>query len=605
MTATPVQHEAASSHGRSTSTVIDRLLCHLENHMSHCGDSTAVITQTASATWAEIASDTARLTAALRRYEIGRGNTIALATGRTRYATSALLAVWACGATTVLLDERHPVERTALALRDAGARWVLADQVTSALLGLGVPVLPATALIADSAAADYTRIPCLAEPVQPDDRAYLIYTSGSTGAPKGVEVGFANLEAFLGAIETLNLPRGGVGINAVSPAFDGWLWCTLLYLVYGQSLSIVDLAVSDHSGIGAAIEAAHPRIVCLTPSLLAACECDLDSAEVVVAAGEVCPPVLVRRFASGRRMLNVYGPTETTIAATWADSAQGHDLTTIGVALPGYATQILDEQRQPVPTGEIGELFIGGPAVAHGYRNRPDLTEQRFVPDRFRPGGRTYATGDMVRERRDGMLEFLGRSDGQVKVRGFRVELEEIERQSQLIPGVGQAAAFKLPGGQVLCLAVVPSASMACPADAELRARLGTALPDYQLPSKIIRCAALPVSSSGKVDRTALANACGAEAMRELPRASRCADARESVIAGIWTELLGTAVEDADTSFFEAGGHSLLAARMISAVRSATGAQVSMRDLLANPTIRSLAQAVDRLLGDAHIQEGS
>ena len=186
-------------------------------------------------------------------------------------------------------------------------------------------------------------------------------------------MGYGNLDAFLAAIATLGLTPGGVGFNPLSPAFDGWFWCTLLYLLHGQGVAIVDVAGTGTADLAGAIDAVAPRTTCMSPSMYAACPDDLPSVDVVVIAGEASPPTLARRFA-GRRVLNVYGPTEATIAATWADSAAGDDVTTIGRAIPGYQVHVLDADGQPVGDGEAGELCVAGPGVALGYRNLPDLT---------------------------------------------------------------------------------------------------------------------------------------------------------------------------------------------------------------------------------------
>ena len=586
-------------------TVIDRLFGLVSGWAASRPTAAATIARGEAVSWSELAGDTARLAGSLRSRGIGPGSSVALLTGRSRYAVAALLATWSCGATALLIDERHPTERIGHALRDSGTRHLLAEEITPALLGLGTPILPVPNLIAAAAqaeaeaepAAEAERLTPLAR-VAADDLAYLIYTSGTTGLPKGVEISFGNLDTFVAALQTLRLPEGGVGVNAVSPAFDGWLWCTLLYLVYGQALGIVDLVTAKEAGLGAAIEALQPTVVCLTPSLLAACDTPLASAEVIVTAGEVCTPELVGRFAGGRRMLNVYGPTEATIAATWADSAAGHDLGTIGVALPGYTAHVLDERRRPVRPGAVGELHIAGPAVGRGYRNLPEATAQRFSDELRLPGGRCYATGDLVRRNADGVLEFVGRADSQVKVRGFRVELEELERQAQLVEGVTQATAFVLPSGQLLGLAIRPSTRHSCPSDAELRSRLAVALPDYLMPAAILRFdGPLPTTATGKVDRDALAAAVGGLPVAEPPADEQPGTPQETLIAGIWAELLDQPVSDLRASFFELGGHSLLAAQLVARIREVTGVSVSMRDLLANPTISALAALIDGATG--------
>jgi non-ribosomal peptide synthetase component F len=271
--------------------VISRLLDHVADHAAERPDEPAVITADGSLTWAGLAVSVGTATRTLGAYGIGRGTAVALATGRDRHAVTALLSVWALGATAVLLDERHPAAHLSSVIANSGAEWIIAAELTPEVLGNGVPVLTTSDLLEEPGGVAGA---VAAEPVSPEDVAYVIHTSGSSGRPKGVDVSFTNLEAFVGAIETLGMPRGGNGINAVSPAFDGWLWCTLLYLVFGNALGIVDLARSAADGPAAAIAALAPQVVCLTPSLLAACEGGVDSAEAIVVAGEPCPPQRIR-----------------------------------------------------------------------------------------------------------------------------------------------------------------------------------------------------------------------------------------------------------------------------------------------------------------------
>ncbi|MFF1742801.1 non-ribosomal peptide synthetase [Streptomyces mirabilis] len=565
--------------------VVARLLGHLARHAAERPGEPAVLTSDASLSWTELAASVATATRVLRAHGIERGTAVALTTGRDRHAVTALMSVWALGATAVLLDERHPAAHISEIVVNSGAEWIIAAELTSQVLGNGIPVLTTSDLFEEPGAAD-DALAAQAEPVRPDDVAYVIHTSGSSGRPKGVDVSFANLEAFLDAIETLGMPREGNGINAVSPAFDGWLWCTLLYLVFGNALGIVDLARSAADGPAGAIAALAPRVVCLTPSLLAACEAGVDSAEAIVVAGEPCPPDLTKRHGTGRRILNVYGPTEATIAATWADSARGDDLDTIGTAIPGYTVHVLGPEGQPVPDGTQGELYIGGPGVALGYRNEPELTARHFVTDPEL--GRIYGTGDLVRRRSDGLLEFCGRNDAQVKVRGFRVELTEIERRA-IGPGVAQAVAYLLPGDRTIGLAVVTAEGY--PGDGELRDRLAAVLPAHQVPSGIRCLEKLPLTPNGKTDRAALATA-HAAADGAGPHPPQITDTLLGTVTKVWNSVLEQSVTDADADFFASGGHSLLAAEMITTLRRETGVSLSMRDLLGNPTIRSCADLV-------------
>ncbi|MDX3696946.1 non-ribosomal peptide synthetase [Streptomyces europaeiscabiei] len=575
----------ASSSTTTPPAVVARLLGHLDRHAAERPGEPAVLTPDAGLSWTELAASVATATRVLRGHGIGRGTAVALTTGRDRHAVTALMSVWALGASAVLLDERHPAAHISEIVVNSDAEWIIAAGLTPEVLGHGIPVLTTSDLFEEPGAA-VDAFAADSGPACPDDVAYVIHTSGSSGRPKGVDVSFANLEAFLDAIETLGMPRGGSGINAVSPAFDGWLWCTLLYLVFGNALGIVDLARSAADGPAGAIAALAPRVVCLTPSLLAACEAGVDSAEAIVVAGEPCPPDLTKRHGTGRRILNVYGPTEATIAATWADSARGDDLDTIGTAIPGYTVHVLGPEGRPVPDGTQGELYIGGPGVALGYRNEPELTARHFVTDPEL--GRVYGTGDLVRRRSDGLLEFCGRNDAQVKVRGFRVELTEIERRA-VGPGVAQAVAYLLPSDRTIGLTVVTAEGY--PGDGALRDRLAAVLPAHQVPSGIRCLEKLPLTPNGKTDRASLATA-HAAADGARPHPPQITDTLLNTVTKVWNSVLEQSVTDADADFFASGGHSLLAAEMITALRRETGVSLSMRDLLGNPTIRSCADLV-------------
>lgn len=515
------------------------------------------------------------------------GSPVGLCLGRSKLAVPGLLATWWLGATAVPLDGSHPAERLATQLADADVQIILGSQLPARSLPHGAQVL-------DPEVCGPTGLPRTAAGA--DERAYLIYTSGTTGRPKGVEVSYGALDTFLSALQTLRLPEGGMGLNPFSPAFDSWLWCTLLYLVHGQGVALTSLSNDNGASVDldASIAEIAPRVVCLSPSLLAACTADMPSVEVLIVAGEACPPDLLSQFTGQRRVLNVYGPTEATIAATWADSAAGDDVTTIGRALPGYTTYVLSSQRSPVPADQEGELYLGGSAVARGYRNRPGLTASRFVPDPFAGrGSRMYRTGDLVRERPDGQLIYLGRLDDQVKIRAHRVELAEVERTATALPVVRAAAAFLLASGDALGLAIVaePDADGQLCAD-HVRERCAGQLPEFMVPVTIDLVRSLPVKPTGKVDREALARMCAVA----RPGAGRPPGTdREKQVCQVLSSLLPQQVTDADADFFAMGGHSLLAARAVVKLRSITGLPVSMRHLLANPTAGTLAQELDRL----------
>lgn len=543
---------------------------------------TAVTAPDGMLTFAELRNTIHELANALRAAGAGPGVPVGLGFGRSKLTVPALLAVWHTGATAVPLDDRHPADRLAFVMEDAEIQLLLGE----------LPATVPTALVRKVDRSVQRTADTQARPSAQEDCAYLVYTSGTTGRPKGVEVSYGGLGTFLAAIATLGLTPGGVGFNPLSPAFDGWFWCTLLCLLHGQGVAIVDTAGAGGADLAGAIAAVAPRTVCLSPSLYAACPDDMPSVDVLVVAGEPCPPALVERFLGRHRVLNVYGPTEATIAATWADSAAGDDVLTIGRALPGYSVHVLDYAGLPVPAGESGELYIGGPAVALGYRNLPDLTEAKFVPNPF-GDGRLYRTGDQVRPRADGQLEFLGRLDDQVKIRAFRVELGEVERTAAGATEVRAAAAFVLASGDALGLALVPAAG----ADPEesVTAALGRCqhlLPDFMVPVVLAPVAELPVTPHGKVDRAALAELVATE---RVSAGRPPGTERERQVCEVWSSVLPKPVYDVDANFFAVGGHSLLASRAVVALRKVTGLRLSIKDLLTHPTPAELAKKLDRL----------
>jgi amino acid adenylation domain-containing protein len=569
-------------------------------------EETAVSAPDGTLTYAGLAARTERFASALAAAGAGPEKAVGLLLGRSRESLPALLAVWRLGAVAVPLDAGHPVQRLSYALRDAEATVLVAEQVPEGLGLTGVRTLH-PGRIDDTAGG-----PPPEADAAPDHCAYLIYTSGTTGRPKGVEVTYRGLDTFVAALAGIGLTPGGLGLNAVSPAFDGWLWCSLLYLVHGQGVALVDLSLDglrESASHGGTALPGGLRTASLTPSLLAAHgDGRLDAAEVVVVAGEACPPALADRFSAGRRFLNVYGPTETTIAATWADSARGDDVRGIGRPLPGYRTHVLDDALRPVPPDTEGELYIGGPAVARGYRHQPGLTATRFIPDPFAgDGSRMYRTGDMVRRRANGELEYRGRQDDQVKIRGHRVEPGEVARIAGELPEVVAAVCYLHPSGEALGLAVVTTAGADTgPLVARIEDRCAKLLPPAAVPRTVHVVDRLPTLATGKADRAALARELAtaeASARSAVAGAGPVEDAghgtvRERQLLALWSELLGRDVGDVRADFFELGGHSLLAARAVAELRQRTGLRVTLSQLLGNPTAEALAAELDRMAAE-------
>jgi non-ribosomal peptide synthetase component E (peptide arylation enzyme)/acyl carrier protein len=330
----------------------------------------------------------------------------------------------------------------------------------------------------------------------------------------------------------------------------------------------------------------------------------------LMVGGDVLDPQVVARVLRGTRpehLLNAYGPTEaTTMAATYEIAVPPENLRRIPIGRPISNTQlyILNEASQPVPIGVTGELYIGGSGLAHGYFNRPELTAERFVPNMFsgEPGARMYRTGDLCRWKEDGTVDFIGRNDFQVKVRGFRIELEEIEAKLADYPGIGNVAVIVRedePGNRRLV------AYYTCEKTADhqesdnvqlLRAHLAARLPEYMLPAAFVRMDVLPLTTSGKLDRKALPIPAGDAYVAheyEAPQSDM-----EATLASIFEETLNVERVGRHDNFFELGGHSLLVTKLISRVRSVLGVELVIRNVFEFPTVAGLAPIAEKLIFD-------
>ncbi|MBN1203857.1 MAG: amino acid adenylation domain-containing protein [Myxococcaceae bacterium] len=506
-----------------------------------------------------------------------------------------MLGIWKAGGVYVPLSPEYPQERLAFMLEDSGARLLvthsgLRERLPAHSVRLVCMDLEAGAVASHSSAAP-------AAPVDPDDVAYIIYTSGSTGTPKGVMVP----HRALSFVERAQAEVFGVGPQArilqfASPSFDASLFELTMALGSGAALHLARSgALMPGPELLRLLREESITHITLPPSALLSMRAEpLPALRTLIAAGEACPAEAVDRWAPGRRFFNAYGPTEAGIWSTLALCREGKGPPSIGNSLSHVRAYVLDARMQPVPIGVPGELYLGGPSLAYGYANRPDLTASSFVPDAFsgQPGARLYRTGDIVRYRPDGTLEFLGRNDGQVKVRGFRVELGEVESVLRTHSAVQDVAVVVQGLGPVesrLVACWVARSEQPSPSPAELRAFLRAKLPEHLVPSAFIQLDTLPITPNGKVDRRALLALGqalpGQESSHMAPRTPL-----ESMLASLWAELLQVERVGVNDNFFEIGGHSLLATRMVSRLREILGTEVPLRWLFEAPTIAELIQ---------------
>ncbi|WP_230686333.1 non-ribosomal peptide synthetase [Catellatospora vulcania] len=517
-------------------------------------------------TYAELDAAATRLAARLP----GPGALVAIRLPRGWQALVAMLAVMRAGAAYVPVDPAYPPARQELILAGAEPALVLdgLDAVPAASSGGAIPA----------------------------GTAYVMYTSGTTGRPKGVVVPHTALGNLLvGIAETLGSRPGDRWLGLTPLSFDISGLELFLPLVTGGRLVIAGEAGGlDGRAVGALIEREGVTHVQATPSgwqVLLEAGFDGRAAVTALAGGENLPLDLARKLrARVARLVNVYGPTETTIWSTAEEIPAEPDTVTIGRPIANTRTYILDDDGRPLPIGVWGELCIGGHGVADGYLRRPDLTEQRFRPDPF-AGGRLYRTGDRCRWSADGRIVFGGRTDSQVKVRGHRIELEEIEAHLREHPGIAQAA-VALRGGELAAYVVARGAA---PDPAELRRHLGSKLPAATVPTSWTALTHLPVTPSGKLDRAALPEPVHTRGPSNTPAtdtpATDTADADDlvQVLRGIWQEVLGVDDIGLDEDLFDLGGHSLTITRINVRILQQLGHDVPLDVFFDTPTIADIA----------------
>ncbi|MER7583675.1 amino acid adenylation domain-containing protein [Kitasatospora sp. NPDC097691] len=536
------------------------------------------------------------LAARLAARGVGAGAPVAVCLPRGADVVSALLAVWRVGAMYVPLDPAHPRERLAWLLEATAAPLVLTDRATRAVLPQDAPA----GCLDEDWPTDGDATPVAPFPVGPLDAAYVIFTSGSTGRPKGVVVpheGIANRVGW--TVRRHGLGPGDRILQKTTLSFDAAGWEIFAPLVSGATVVMAPPGTErDPALMVATVAERRITVLQVVPSVLRLLTEQpawerLDTLRLLFCAGEPLRAELLRKLPAGlaNGVWNTYGPTECSIDVTAqeVDLDQADGPVPIGRPIEGMRVLVLDTAGEPVPIGVPGELYAGGPGVALGYLNRPDLTAERFVPDPYgRPGGRLYRTGDLVRWRPDRTLEYLGRLDQQTKVNGVRIEPGEIEAALATHPGLHAAAVTVAtgPDGAVRLVAHVrPQAERI--GSAELRTFLRDRLPEAMVPALYRSVERFPLTASGKTDRRALA----AEAAADIARPAFVlpAGAAERAVAEAWAALLPAEAIGRDDDFFQLGGSSILFTRLLALLRDRSEREIDLRELFTATTVREQA----------------
>ncbi|MDX8031979.1 amino acid adenylation domain-containing protein [Lentzea sp. BCCO 10_0856] len=568
---------------------LDGVLVHelAEASADRTPDAVALVFENQSLTYRELDSRANQLAHQLRSLGIGRGDFVGISLPRSIDLVVAQQGVLKSGAAYVPLDPEYPADRLAYMVSDSGLRVVVTLERFASRFP-GVDTLPLDSVDLSAFPVDRPQ-----RTVEPDDLAYVIYTSGSTGKPKGAMLphrGVVNLADELARM--IGIGPGNRMLQFASFSFD---------------VSVADIMVTLRSGATVVLAAQHDLqpgpdlarticeqrvdFACLPPTVLRLTDpAAVPGLRTLMAGGEACPDEVAAAWAPGRRFINIYGPTEASIWITSAECSGTESPLPIGRPISGNTAHVLDVNREPVPVGVPGELYLGGVQVARGYLNRPELTAERFVSDPF-SGGRLYRTGDLARFLPDGQIEFLRRMDDQIKLRGYRIELGEIQTAVSQHPSVRAAVVIAredVPGDVRLVAYAV--AADGCRIDGgELRAHLRRGLPEYMVPSAFVEVPTIPRNPNGKLDHRALPKPSAQSSRVVVPAGNQT----ERVISDVWREVLRMDRVGADDNFFDLGGNSVLLVKARSKLAEVFAREVPTVTLFTYPTVRALAAHFD------------
>ena len=569
-----------------------------EAQARHTPEAVAVVCGERSMSYRELDIASNRLAHELRRRGVEPASRVAVFLDRSPELIVALLGILKSGSAYIPLDPAYPAERLQHVFENSRPAAIVTQASSSGRLpqeAMPVIVVDSESLLIAQQSAE--PLPPAASPADP---AYVIYTSGSTGRPKGVVIDHRALVNLLCAMRRQpGLAKEDTVVSVTTISFDLAVPDLFLPLIVGARLILArEQEMADGAALLQLIRRHGATFMQATPvtwQLLLEAGWRGHPPLKMLCGGEAMPRKLAERLLEcGGELWNMYGPTETTVWSSMLRVESGVGPVPVGPPIANTQFYVLDSHQELVPYGVPGELFIGGDGVALGYFDLPDATKEKFVPDRFRklPGAKLYRTGDIVRMKPDGRMEYLGRTDHQIKLRGYRIELGEIEAELLRCPGIEQAVAVlgqDTSGESAIWAYVVPRRSEVTRSDAligELRGSLSQFLPGYMLPSSIVVLDALPRTPNGKIDRRALP----APAQRLSREAAQPLNEIEHRLARIWRSILGLETIEKTADFFESGGHSLLAARLLARIEAEFGQRLSLLTLFKAPSIGEQAR---------------
>ncbi len=563
-------------------------------------DAVALVCEERHLTYRELDQRSNQLACYLQQLGVGPEVLTGIAVERSPEMVVGLLAILKAGGAYVPIDPKFPPQRISTMIEDSQAPILLATAHTKSRLPQGTSRI----VFIDSDSAEPST--CSAAPVcstaHEKNLAYVIYTSGSTGKPKGVMIEHRNVLNFFAGMDAAIGATPGVWLAVTSISFDisalELLWTLtrgFQVVVHGdEGVQAIPDAIQNYGVTHMQCTPSLAQMIAVRPEGLAS----FASLKKLLLGGEALPLAFARRLRQvfHGEFFNMYGPTETTIWSTTATIEQDPAGISIGKPIQNTQVYVLDSALQPTRNGDVGDLFIGGEGAVRGYWHRPDLTAERFLDDPFVPGNRIYRTGDIARFLPDGNLEFLGRADFQVKLRGYRIEIGEIETVLETQTGVAQAVVvareFTSEGrfeDKRLVAYVVPKPGTRLSIGA-LRAALAATLPEYMVPSHIVVLDSFPLTANGKIDRNALPRPASdePELISEIPGSEL-----ERKIAQVWKEALGVEHVGLHKNFFDLGAHSLMVAEVHIQLQQLLGQEISLVDLFQFPTVSALAAHLD------------